>query len=131
MHNLTKYTLSFEDINGKASTIKFAIPNITRDGKILIDGRLQVLKKQRINLPFVKISDTEVSLASNYNKTLIIRNSNKAHNFFAYVESIVNSEKSRAKVTFGKVDLNLPISYEYCEIALRFIHHESRKKKSL
>lgn len=120
LHNLTKYTLSFEDINGKSSTIKFAIPNITRDGKILIDGRLQVLKKQRINLPFVKISDTEVSLASNYNKTLIIRNSNKAHNFFAYVESIVNSEKSRAKITFGKVDLNLPISYEYCEIALRF-----------
>ena len=120
MNNFIHYTCKYEDINGKSSTIKFRIPQIERDGRIRIDGKYKILKKQRINLPIVKISDTKVSLASNYNKTLIERNINKAHNYFSYIDSFINSDKSTAVIEFGKCAVNLPLAYDYSSISERY-----------
>lgn len=120
MNNFVHYTLKYEDINGKQSTVKFRLPQINRDGRLRIDGNYQILKKQRINLPIVKISDTEVSLSSNYNKTRVERNINKAHNFFSFIDSFVNSPKSTARIEFGKCATNLPLPYEYTSIADRY-----------
>lgn len=120
MNNVTQYTLKYEDIEKRQSTIKFRIPTVDKEGKVLIDGVKQVLKKQRVNLPIVKISDTEVSLASNQNKTRVERNINKAHNYFAFIDSMVNSPKSHASIEFGSCRVNLPLSYEYSSLAERY-----------
>lgn len=120
MNNFIHYTLKYEDINGKQSTVKFRLPQINRDGRLRIDGKYHILKKQRINLPIVKISDTEVSLSSNYNKTRVERNTNKAHNFFAFIDNLINSDKSSAIIEFGKCATNLPLPYEYSCLAERY-----------
>lgn len=120
MNNVTRYTLRYEDMQGNKSSTKFEIPSVNKEGKILIDGVYQVLKKQRVNLPIVKLSDTEISLASNYNKTRIERNTNKAHSFFSFVDTIINTKKSNAILEYGNTKINLPISYEYCALAERY-----------
>ena len=122
LNNYTDYSLQYEDIAGKKSVIKFRIPIVNRDGKVKIDGIQKVLKKQRINLPIVKINDLEVSLSSNYNKTRVIRNVTKAHSYFGFVDSLINdSSKSTAHITFGTCILHeFPVSYEYACLAERY-----------
>ena len=122
LNNYTDYSLQYEDIAGKKSVVKFRIPTVNRDGKVKIDGIQKVLKKQRINLPIVKINDLEVSLSSNYNKTRVMRNVTKAHSYFGFVDSLINdSSKSTAHITFGTCILHeFPLSYEYACLAERY-----------
>lgn len=122
LSNYTDYSLQYEDIAGKKSVVKFRIPMVNRDGRVKIDGIQKVLKKQRINLPIVKINDLEVSLSSNYNKTRVMRNVTKAHSYFGFVDSLINdSSKSTAHITFGTCVLHeFPVSYEYACLAERY-----------
>lgn len=120
MNNLTKYSVQYEDIRGNKTTIKFSLPTVNRNGRVKMDGVEHVCKKQKINLPIVKINDTTISLASNQNKTRVERNTNKAHNFLAFVESILNSPKTNISVEYGKSFVNLPISYEYDAIGEKY-----------
>ena len=121
LHNYTQYKCQYTDIRGNKSTVSFKIPNVHTDGTVTIDGVTQIIKKQRCPLPIVKISDTVVSLASNFNKTRVVRNTNKAHSFFSYVNNFVNDKsKSNAIVSYGNVRLNLPISYEYTALGERY-----------
>ena len=121
LHNYTSYKCQYTDIKGNKSTVSFKIPNVHSDGTVTIDGVTQIVKKQRCPLPIVKISDTVVSLASNYNKTRVVRNTNKAHSFFAYISSFLNDkDKSNAIIAYGNTRLNSPISYEYTAIAERY-----------
>ena len=121
LNNYTLYTCSYEDIHSKKSTIKIKIPNIDSNDRFIADGNPMVIKKQRCALPIIKINDHEVALASNYNKTRVVRNTIKAHSFTGYVESFVNNkDKSTASIIFGSLDINEPISYEYCMMAKRF-----------
>lgn len=122
LNNYTEYSLQYEDIAGKKSVVKFRIPTVNRDGRVKIDGIQKVLKKQRINLPIVKINDLEVSLSSNYNKTRVMRNVTKAHSYFGFVDGLINdSSKSTAHITFGTCILHeFPVSYEYACLAERY-----------
>lgn len=116
----TTYICRFMDIHGKGSTIRFKVPNVDRHGRFKIDGVESVLLKQRINNPIVKISDTEVSLSSNYNKARVIRNTTVAHSFFSYIDKIINTKKATASVHYGNCVVNEPISYEYSTLAERY-----------
>lgn len=121
LHNYTEYKCQYTDIRGNKSTVSFKIPNVHSNGTVTIDGVTQIIKKQRCPLPIVKISDTVVSLASNFNKTRVVRNTNKAHSFFTYINNFVNDKtKSNAIVAYGNNKLNLPISYEYTVIGERY-----------
>lgn len=121
LNNYTVYTCTYEDIHSKRSTVKIKMPNIDSNDRFITDGNPQVIKKQRCVLPIVKINDREVSLASNYNKTRVVRNMTKAHSFNGYVEGFLNNkDKSTADIVFGNIDINEPISYEYCMMAKRF-----------
>lgn len=117
--NYTEYKCKFEDVNGNTTSLKFNLPKIDAEGKFIADGKKQVIKKQRIALPIIKINDHEVALSSNYNKVRVYRNPNKAHNFGSFVYSIV-TKKSTASVVYGHSIINEPISYEYTEIASKF-----------
>ena len=121
LHNYTVYSCQYEDIEGKKSTIKFKLPNINEQGIVKIDGVKQYVKKQRFPLPIIKISDTVVTLTSNYNKSRVVRNTNKAHNYLSYVHSfLVDHEKSNCRIQYGKAIINLSLAYEYTELACRY-----------
>lgn len=123
LHNYTVYSAQYEDLNSTKSTIKFVLPNVNSEDRFITDGKFSVLKKQRCPLPIVKISPTTVSLSSNYNKTRVIRNTNKAYHFIDYISSFIdNKSKTTAKVVYGSLHLNEPISYEYTELASKFKH---------
>ena len=116
----TFYSCTFMDYRGKSNTVKFRLPNIDRNGRFKIDGVESLLLKQRINNPIVKISDTEVSLSSNYNKARIIRNTTVAHSFYAFIDGFLNSKKSVAKVTYGNAVIRDPVAYEYSTLCERY-----------
>lgn len=121
LHNYTVYSCQYEDIEGKKSTVKFKLPNINEQGIVKIDGVKQYIKKQRFPLPIIKISDTVVTLTSNYNKSRVVRNTNKAHNYLNYVHSfLTDHEKSNCRIHYGKAIINLPLAYEYTELARRY-----------
>lgn len=121
LHNYTVYSCQYEDIEGKKSTVKFKLPNINEQGIVKIDCVKQYVKKQRFPLPIIKISDTVVTLTSNYNKSRVVRNTNKAHNYLDYVHSfLTDHEKSNCRIHYGKTVVNLPLAYEYTELARRY-----------
>lgn len=121
LHNYTVYSCQYEDIEGKKSTVKFKLPNINEQGIVKVDGVKQYVKKQRFPLPIIKISDTVVTLTSNYNKSRVIRNTNKAHNYLNYVHSfLTDHDKSNCRIQYGKTIINLPLAYEYTELARRY-----------
>lgn len=122
---LRTFKFSYEDYRAKKHTIKFSVPDIAEDGTCLVNGVRTYLKKQFVNVPICKVSETRVSLASNYNKTIVERNTAKAHSFAQYFKryiELLNKEKTRIQVQYGNShnssELRLP--YEYCEISKWF-----------
>lgn len=121
LHNYTIYSCQYEDIDGKKSTVKFKLPNINEQGIIKIDGVKQYLKKQRFPLPIIKIDNNIVALNSNYNKSRVIKNVNKAHNYIDYVHGFLNDhDKSNCRIYYGGSVTNLPLAYEYTELARKY-----------
>ena len=119
-NRVMNYKFVFEDINGKRHTVKFSLPIVDRNGYCLVNGIKMYFKKQMVNLPICKVSDNRVSLASNYNKTIIERNTHKAHSFKPYFQRLINTINKKIKDVI-KVDYNTKIynndlPYEYTEI---------------
>lgn len=125
-----EYSAKYVDIQGRQSTIKFKLPNVDRNGRVKIDGIDQILLKQRINLPIVKLSDINVSISSCYNKALIKRVTTRAHDFFSYIDKVVNTAKSTAKVIYGHTVIDAPISYEYASLAAHYAAIEFKAQES-
>lgn len=121
LHNYTTYSCQYEDIDGKKSTVKFKLPNVSKEGIVKIDGVKQYIKKQRFPLPIIKISETVVTLTSNYNKSRVVRNTNKAHSYIDYVHSfMIDKDKSSVKIHYGRDITNLPLAYEYTQLATKY-----------
>lgn len=130
LNRVRKFKFSYEDLSGKSHTVKFDVPHIDDDGSCLVNGIKCMLRKQMANLPICKVSSTRVSLASNYNKTVIERNVAKAHNFLSYFQRIiakVNSDSSNGSSTaqrirqeFGSQVISDPVAYEYSALASLF-----------
>lgn len=129
LNNYTIYTCTYEDIHSKRSTVKFKMPNIDANDRFVTDGNKQVIKKQRCVLPIVKINEREVSLASNYNKTRVVRNETKVHSYSGYIDKILDKDKSTAKLVYGNLNINESISYEYCVMASKFMSIEFQHGK--
>lgn len=122
LNRLITYKLSYEDIRGKRHTVKFTLPLVGDDGTCYVNGTRQYFRTQMTNLPICKVSPVRVSLASNYNKTIVERNVNKAHSFLPYLQRLIskiNEETSNAVVLeygISKVP-GLKLPYEYAEIS--------------
>ena len=65
--------VKFEDEDHNASTLKFDIPKMDKNFRMLINGSVKMMKKQIIFLPVVKINPTTVWLTTQYNKMYIER----------------------------------------------------------
>ena len=122
LNRLITYKLSYEDIRGKRHTVKFTLPLVGDDGICYVNGTRQYFRTQMTNLPICKVSPVRVSLASNYNKTIVERNINKAHSFLPYLQRLIskiNEETSNSIVLEYGVskDTSVRLPYEYAEIS--------------
>lgn len=63
----------FEDEDHNVSTVKFDVPKIDKNFRMLVNGTTRLLKKQIIFLPVVKTSPNTVWLTTQYNKMYIER----------------------------------------------------------
>jgi hypothetical protein len=124
LSHLLNYSIKLEDINGKASTLHFAIPAIDKNGHCRINGVKQIMKKQMIALPICKTSPIRVSLASNFNKTIVERNQYKANSFNYFFMSLINAlnkdNSDYVKIVYGKHEINEAISFDYANLAKLF-----------
>lgn len=120
--NLVEYTANFEDPTGKKHTIKFTIPKVDRNGLCKVNGQLKTLKLQRINVPIVKESATRVMLNSNFNKTLVERNTTVAHSFIHYFKKLLDKADSTLYgFEQGTFEYDtLPLPYEYSSLAKHY-----------
>lgn len=116
----TEYTFNYEDVNGKKHTIKFTIPIIDHNGYCYINGVKKLLKKQMVNIPICKIGENKVSMVSNQNKVLVFRNTAKAHSYLAQMDKVFDLGKDKLTITFGTLELNIPLAYEYTTLATKY-----------
>ncbi len=125
-----KYNVTYTDNTRKKHHIKFTIPKIDEYGLCWINGSEKRLKKQRVSLPICKVSPTRVTLNSNFNKTLVERNTAVAHSFYPYFLKM--TEKAAGKkviLDYGMVDLQGKVlPYEYTQLAK---HHPKMTIESL
>lgn len=124
LNRVRRFKFSYQDIHGKSHTVKFDVPHIDEDGVCLINGVRCTMRKQMANLPICKVSPVRVSLASNYNKTVVERNEAKAHSFLAYFQRLINKindvpegKTSRVEVEYGSTKVETTVAYEYSSIA--------------
>ena len=124
LNKLVKYTFKYEDVNGKTSSVQLTIPQVNKHGYLFINGKKKILKKQMVNLPIIKVSNTRVSLASAFNKTIVERNVTKAHSFTAYVSTILSKLSALPDVqvdrTASSIFINKPFAYEYTSLAREY-----------
>jgi hypothetical protein len=121
--NAVEYTVRYEEIGtSKKHTVKFTLPVIDSENVCLINGVRKKLKKQIINVPICKLSETRVSLVSNYNKSIVSRKISKNNNYLAYIVSLVLKGLELRVLTceYGETIIPKPVSYEYATIAKKY-----------
>lgn len=118
------YTAQFEDIDHKKHTVKFTIPKVDAQGRFKSNGSLKVMKKQRVSNPICKVSPTRVTLNSNYNKLLVERNTNVAHNFYNWFRAYLAKATGEGHmVQFNHSNYRFPerpYPYELTDIGSKF-----------
>lgn len=119
MSRETQYKVTYTDNTRKRHTIKFSVPKVDEYGICMINGSEKRIKKQRVSLPICKVSPTRVTLNSNFNKTLVERNTAVAHSFYPYFLKMVrNVADKKVLLDYGLVDLqDKVLPYEYTQLA--------------
>lgn len=67
------YTVQYEDIHGKRSTIKLDIPKFIDNRYMLLRGNRKDISSQLVLMPIIKSENDTVQIVSNYNKIFIRR----------------------------------------------------------
>ncbi len=97
---------------GKSSTIYFKVPKIDPSGEFMVGGNVYRMRKQRTDLPIVKIAHDRVQLSSYYGKVFVSRSDKRVNDYGQWlVSSITNANKdeesSVSSVKPGSVFHNL------------------------
>ena len=125
LNQLMEYTAVYVDTNKKTHTIRFKLPKVDERGYCYVNGTLSVLKKQRVPLPICKINPTTVTLTSNYNKYLVMRNVTVAHSFISYIESILAKGNFPNHPVVVQLNTrswnNITLPYEYTALARKYL----------
>ena len=125
LNQLVEYRATYEDTSKKTHVIRFKLPKVDERGYCYVNGTLSVLKKQRVPLPICKINPTTVTLTSNYNKYLVMRNVTVAHSYINYIESILNKgnipEHPVVVQLNTKTWSNITLPYEYTSLAKKYL----------
>ena len=121
LDRIRHYKVAYQDLTGRRHSMTFKYPIVSPDGTMMIQGIERRMIKQQVNLPICKIDDRRVSLASNYNKTLVERIGTRAHTFSAYISRyIAQVYKAKVGLTLSYGDLEqgaLKLPYDYSSLA--------------
>lgn len=118
LSNLTSYKSTFKDKDGRQHTIKFTLPKVDEDGNCLINGNLKRMVLQRVNTPICKVGPNRVSLSSNFNKTIVERNTSFSNNFLIYIRRIFDKAGNQVKLNLGNnIYPTKKLPYEYSALA--------------
>jgi len=82
-NKVRQFTAKFNSIEGKTHTLRFKLP-IIEDDHMVISGVKYSMRNQIVSLPICKVSESKVSLTSNFNKYFAERTS-------YYRRTLVNS----------------------------------------
>lgn len=121
LNQLKKYNVTYTDSNRKNHLIKFTLPTIDENGNCYINGALKEFKKQRVNKPICKVSPVRVTLNSNFNKTIVERNTSVAHSFASYFPTLLGKSKLPVEYEYGTVETpGIVLPYEYTVLSSKY-----------
>lgn len=124
LNELRTITATYEDTKHKTHRIKFTIPKVDEKGRAKVNGSLKAMTKQRVSNPICKVSPIRVTLNSNFNKVIVERNTNVAHDFMSWFDKMLNKCKQQnvpVSTTIGQVKYPMrPLAYEYTTIGTKY-----------
>ncbi len=81
------HSVTLQPAVGRQSTIRFRIPTVGKTGQFISNGSKYRLKKQRREIPFVKVSPTRVALTSYYSKLFVDKSDRAVFNYDRWVSN--------------------------------------------
>lgn len=136
-----EYVVRYKTVNGKTHTSRFSFPIIRPDGTFLLNGVRSTMSKQLTTRPIAKLTATRVSLASNYNKTIVEKLSTANHDYQKYFMSTITDIQKERPGTITNLEFGIRMipgtelcGYEYWQIAQKIhsfvLHHHNKKATS-
>lgn len=83
------HSVTLQPAVGRQSTIRFRLPTLKKNGQFVSNGTKYRLKKQRREIPFVKVNPTRVALTSYYSKLFVDKSDRAVFNYDRWVSNRV------------------------------------------
>ncbi len=83
------HTVQLQPAVGRSSTIRFRLPRVKEDGTFVSNGTRYRLRKQRSEVPIVKVSPTRVALTSYYSKLFVEKSDRSVFNYDKWISGRV------------------------------------------
>lgn len=114
LNRIHHFTVGYVDATGKNHSIRFKLPIVAPDGTMMVNGITSRMTHQMINTPICKVSPRRVSLASNFNKTLVERSEYQVNRFDVTLSRLVTKlvKAGAAHVEYGKPTTDVKIPYD-------------------
>ena len=123
LDRLETFKISLTDTNGRQHSVVAQFPVVDAHGHMLIGGVKYHMTRQAINTPICKVSDTRVSLTSNYNKSLVERVSSVRSRFDVFITKYIYQLKTAGILTYtaGSLDQGeMILPFDYSAIGHKF-----------
>lgn len=83
------HSITVQPTVGRQSTLRFRLPKVQPDGTFISNGSAYRLRKQRAELPIVKVSPTRVALTSYYSKLFVDKSDRAVFNYDRWIANQV------------------------------------------
>jgi hypothetical protein len=83
------HTIKTKPLNGVTKTLSFKIPVMNEQGEFKTAGNTYRMRKQRVDLPIIKIAPGKVSLSSYYGKVFVNRSDLKTDDWTNYITDAI------------------------------------------
>lgn len=83
------HSITVQPAVGRQSTLRFRLPKVQEDGTFISNGSSYRLRKQRSELPLVKVSPTRVALTSYYSKLFVEKSERAIFNYDRWISNQV------------------------------------------
>lgn len=123
MDHIEHYKVTMVDATGKSHSVAFSYPIMDKNGRIRVGGVTYTMRKQIVNVPICKISPTRVNLSSNFNKSIVERETTVRTSYSDYIGKYLESLKEADLISTGAgryVQKDQFIPFDYSAIAQRY-----------
>lgn len=135
------HSITVQPAIGRQSTLRFRLPKVQPNGTFISNGSAYRLRKQRSELPIVKVSPIRVALTSYYSKLFVDKSERSIFNYDRWVSNQIvaaalnDDNPNIANIQISKVaDNNLDVPRIYSALAERcsgFVVHRDNWKTEL